>query len=82
MRVQVPLQKRQKIFFVAIRQPLKPLVSLFFGEQAAFLLRVQKTGLAFRLLFFVCHFAKWPKPSPIIFKYKKLFSYKTIFHAV
>jgi len=55
---------------------------LFFGEQAAFLLRVQKTGLAFRLLFFVCHFAKWPKPSPIIFKYKKLFSYKTIFHAV
>ena len=42
-------------------QPLKPLVSLFFGEQAVFLLRVQKTGLAFRLLFFVCHFAKWPK---------------------
>ena len=60
-------------------QPLKPLVSLFFGEQAVFLLRVQKTGLAFRLLFFVCHFAKWPKPSSIIFKYKKLFSYKTIF---
>ena len=58
---------------------LSAVFCLSFCQMAQTFLPASSRHPSFRLLFSVCRFAKWPKPSSIIFKYKKLFSYKIIF---
>ena len=80
MRTQNPLVANRVGFKSHHRhQPLKPLVSLFFREQAVFLLPAPKTCLAFRLLFFVCHFYQMAKTFVNYFQIQKNYFLINIF---